>query len=324
MKEQIKKIDGNITRLMMILIVFLVIACLTKSTKFANLGNFQSMGKSLSEYGLMAMGVGICMISGGIDLSTVYIANLCGIAAGLLMKNAGIGIGPAVAAALCIGLLCGGFNGILISYLKIPAMLATLGSYQLFMGIAIVISRGSTVSGIPAAYTRFGTMTIAGIPMSFIVFLLVAVVMTIIVSKTKFGKRVFLVGTNIKAARFAGVRNNVILIKVYMLSGLISAIAGLISLARINSAKADFGTSYTMQCILIAVLGGVNPDGGFGSIPGIAIAVLILQFLSSYLNMFPNISNYYRDLMWGVALIAILIMNVTIKKRKQDKLRKMS
>lgn len=324
MKEQIKKIDGNITRLMMILIVFLVIACLTKSTKFANLGNFQSMGKSLSEYGLMAMGVGICMISGGIDLSTVYIANLCGIAAGLLMKNAGIGIGPAVAAALCIGLLCGGFNGILISYLKIPAMLATLGSYQLFMGIAIVISRGSTVSGIPAAYTRFGTMTIAGIPMSFIVFLLVAVVMTIIVSKTKFGKRVFLVGTNIKAARFAGVRNNVILIKVYMLSGLISAIAGLISLARINSAKADFGTSYTMQCILIAVLGGVNPDGGFGSIPGIAIAVLILQFLSSYLNMFPNISNYYRDLIWGAALIAILIMNVTIKKRKQDKLRKMS
>lgn len=324
MKEQIKKIDGNITRLMMILIVFLVIACLTKSTKFANLGNFQSMGKSLSEYGLMAMGVGICMISGGIDLSTVYIANLCGIAAGLLMKNAGIGIGPAVAAALCIGLLCGGFNGILISYLKIPAMLATLGSYQLFMGIAIVISRGSTVSGIPAAYTRFGTMTITGIPMSFIVFLLVAVVMTIIVSKTKFGKRVFLVGTNIKAARFAGVRNNVILIKVYMLSGLISAIAGLISLARINSAKADFGTSYTMQCILIAVLGGVNPDGGFGSIPGIAIAVLILQFLSSYLNMFPNISNYYRDLIWGAALIAILIMNVTIKKRKQDKLRKMS
>lgn len=324
MKEQIKKIDGNITRLMMILIVFLVIACLTKSTKFANLGNFQSMGKSLSEYGLMAMGVGICMISGGIDLSTVYIANLCGIAAGLLMKNAGIGIGPAVAAALCIGLLCGGFNGILISYLKIPAMLATLGSYQLFMGIAIVISRGSTVSGIPAAYTRFGIMTIAGIPMSFIVFLLVAVVMTIIVSKTKFGKRVFLVGTNIKAARFAGVRNNVILIKVYMLSGLISAIAGLISLARINSAKADFGTSYTMQCILIAVLGGVNPDGGFGSIPGIAIAVLILQFLSSYLNMFPNISNYYRDLIWGAALIAILIMNVTIKKRKQDKLRKMS
>lgn len=324
MKEQIKKIDGNITRLMIILIVFLVIACLTKSTKFANLGNFQSMGKSLSEYGLMAMGVGICMISGGIDLSTVYIANLCGIAAGLLMKNAGIGIGPAVAAALCIGLLCGGFNGILISYLKIPAMLATLGSYQLFMGIAIVISKGSTVSGIPAAYTRFGTMTIAGIPMSFIVFLLVAVVMTIIVSKTKFGKRVFLVGTNIKAARFSGVRNNVILIKVYMLSGLISAIAGLISLARINSAKADFGTSYTMQCILIAVLGGVNPDGGFGSIPGIAIAVLILQFLSSYLNMFPNISNYYRDLIWGAALIAILIMNVTIKKRKQDKLRKMS
>ena len=105
-----------------------------------------------------------------------------------------------------------------------------------------------------------------------------------------------------------------------MLSGIVSAVAGLLSLARINSAKADFGSSYTMQTIRISVLGGINPDGGFGSIPGVAIAVLILQMLSSYLNMFPSISNYYRDLIWGVALIAVLIMNFTIEKRRMAKL----
>jgi len=156
--------------------------------------------------------------------------------------------------------------------------------------------------------------------MPFIVFILMIVVISFIMGKTKFGKRVHLVGTNEKASKFAGINNVSVLIRAYMLSGIVSAVAGLLSLSRINSAKADFGSSYTMQTILISVLGGINPDGGFGSIPGVAIAVLILQMLSSYLNMFPSISNYYRDLIWGVALIAVLIMNFTIEKRRMAKL----
>ncbi len=101
--------------------------------------------------------------------------------------------------------------------------------------------------------------------------------------------------------------------------GILSAIAGLVSLSRLNSAKADFGTSYTMQTILVAVLGGIHPDGGFGNIPGIAFAVIILQTLSSYLNQFPAISNYYRDMIWGVALLAVLVFNITISKKRAKK-----
>ncbi len=325
-----KKIDDNIVRLLIILTAFIMIACVTRPANFIQLGNFQTMVKQMSEYGLMALGVGICMISGGIDLSTVYIANLTGIIAGMMMQNMAAGsngngyIYLAILVALLVGAICGIFNGFLVSYLRIPAMLATLGSYQLFMGIAIVISHGSTVSGIPEAYTRFGTTLIAQIPVAFIIFLLVTIVLSFIISKTKFGQRIYLVGTNAQAVKFAGIKYNAIIIRAYMISGLISAIAGLVSLARINSAKADFGSSYTMQTILIAVLGGVHPDGGFGSIPGIAIAVVILQILSSYLNMFPNISNYYRNLIWGFVLIAVLIINFVINKRKAAKLRKMS
>lgn len=319
-----KKMDSNIKRLLIILIAFVAIACITKPTQFLRIGNFQTMAKQLSEYGLMAVGVGICMISSGIDLSTVYIANLCGIVAGLLMQNNG-NIAVSILAALLAGLACGVFNGFLVSFLKIPAMLATLGTYQLFMGIAIIISGGSSVSGLPEAYTSFATTALFGyIPLSFIVFLIIIAGMTFIMTKTKFGTRVYLVGTNEKAAKFAGIRCNAVLIRTYMLSGLVSAVAGLLSLARINSAKADFGSSYTMQCILIAVLGGVNPNGGFGSIPGIAIAVVILQLMSSYLNMFSNISNYYRDLIWGVALIGVLILNFVLDKRRNQKLSKAS
>ena len=318
--KKLKKIDGNILRLLAIFVVITAVAGLTKGTKFINTGNLQSMAKSLTEYGLMSVGVGIAMISGGIDLSTVYVANLCGILAGMTMKSTGGGIIAAVAVALVVGILCGAFNGFLVSVLKIPAMLATLGTYQLYMGIAIVCSKGSTVSGIPREFSSFSQMMILGIPLPFIIFILMIIIIAFIMSKTKFGKRVYLVGTNEKAAKFAGINTKSVLIRAYILSGLVSAVAGLLSLSRISSAKADFVSSYTMQTILIAVLGGVNPNGGFGSIPGIAIAVLILQMLSSYLNMFPSISNFYRDMIWGVALIAVLIMNYVIDKRRMAKL----
>lgn len=318
--SKLKKIDGNILRLLAIFAVITAVAGVTKGTRFLNAGNLQSMAKTLTEYGLMSVGVGIAMISGGIDLSTVYIANLCGILAGMTMKSMGGGILPGILAAVLVGVLCGAFNGFLVSVLNIPAMLATLGTYQLYMGIAIVCSKGSTVSGVPKEYSRFASMSVTGIPLPFIVFVLLVIVISFVMSKTKFGKRVHLVGTNAKAAKFAGINNVSVIIRAYILSGIVSASAGLLSLSRISSAKADFGSSYTMQTILIAVLGGINPNGGFGSIPGIAMAVLILQMLSSYLNMFPNISNYYRDLIWGVALIAVLIMNFVIEERRMAKL----
>ena len=317
--KKAKKIDGNILRLLAIFVIILAVSGITKGTSFLNVGNLQSMAKTLTEYGLMAVGCGITMISGGIDLSTVYIANLCGILAGLTMNESSSSIVLAIIVALVVGALCGIFNGFLVSVLKIPAMLATLGTYQLYMGIAVVASKGSTVSGV-TSFSSFAYMTVAGIPMPFIVFVLMIVVISFIMGKTKFGKRVHLVGTNEKASKFAGINTVSVLIRAYMLSGIVSAVAGLLSLSRINSAKADFGSSYTMQTILISVLGGINPDGGFGSLPGVALAVLILQMLSSYLNMFPNISNYYRDLIWGVALIAVLIMNFTIEKRRMAKL----
>lgn len=321
---KLKKMDDNVVRLIVILIAFLVIAGITKGGSFLKPSIFQTMGRQLAEYGLMAIGCGICMIAGGIDLSCVYVANLCGIVAGLMMQKSGSSVAAAILVSLLIGALCGAFNGFLVAYLKIPAMLATLGSYQLFQGISVVISGGSSVSGIPESYTALGTTTVMGIPFAFITFVVIVVIMSFIMGKTTFGTRLYLVGTNAKCSTFAGIKNKTILVKTFMISGLISGCAGLLSLARINSAKADFGTSYTMQCILIAVLGGVNPNGGFGSIPGIAIAVLILQMLSSYLNTFPNISNYYRDFIWGAALIGVLIINFIINKKKTAKLAKMS
>lgn len=311
--------DENVRRLMVILVVLLIVTGATKTTAFMNLGNFHSIGKQLTEYGLMSLGMGICMISGGIDLSTVYVANLSGICAGLIFQSTGgNGVLLGCVAAIAVGALCGMFNGVLVSVFHIPPMLATLGSYELFMGISVVLSGGSTVS-VNGEIELLSSLAILNIPLPFIIFIVCTIILSLIMGKTKFGSRVYLVGTSEKAARFAGIRVKATVIKCYLISGILSGIAGLISLSRLNSAKADFGTSYTMQTILVAVLGGINPNGGAGKIPGIAFSVIILQILSSYLNQFPSISNYYRDLIWGVALLLVLVFNVEISKRSGKK-----
>ena len=126
--KKAKKIDGNILRLLAIFVIIIAVSGITKGTSFLNVGNLQSMAKTLTEYGLMAVGCGITMISGGIDLSTVYIAILSGVGAGLTMNASGYSIVVAIIVALIVGAACGIFNGFLVSVLKIPAMLATLGT----------------------------------------------------------------------------------------------------------------------------------------------------------------------------------------------------
>lgn len=318
-------LENNNARLGFLLVLFFIIASMTKSSLFLKLDNFQNIMIQMVEYGLMALGCSVAMISGGIDLSTVYMANLSGIVAALTMQKT-IGAGSfasivlGVVAAIVTGALCGAFNGFLISKLRIPPMLATLGSYQFFMGVSIVITNGSSVAGGNKAYSGLTATPIFGIfPLSFIIFILLAVGLTWLMKYTRFGVHTYLVGTNAKASKFAGIKNGSVITRVYMTSGILSAVAGLISLSRLNTAKADFGSSYTMLTILISVLGGVDPNGGSGSVTGVAIGVATLQVISSFLNMFPTISNYYRDLIWGLALIFVLILNHDLEKRKIKK-----
>lgn len=318
-------LDDEVLRLVIIFVVFVVIASLTKTDKFFRLSNFQNMMIQMSEFGLMSLGCGIAMITGGIDLSTVYISNLSGILACLAMNGTtqhgytfSIIIG--VLTGITVGILCGLFNGFLIAKLNVPPMLATLGTFQLFLGLGIVASKGGSVSGQNSLFSGITSQNVLSIvPLAFLIFVLCTVILSILMGKTITGTHAYLVGTNSKAARYSGVNNTRIIMSVYMISGILSSIAGLISLSRLNTAKADFGSSYTMLTILISVLGGVNPNGGFGRVSGIAVGVVTLQVISSYLNMFPTISNYYRDLIWGAALIGVLILNSELEKLKVRK-----
>ncbi|MDR0653699.1 MAG: ABC transporter permease [Synergistaceae bacterium] len=279
------------------------------------------------EYGILALGMMLAMISGGIDLSVVATANMAGILCSMFLvhvvpaeANVAWGTAMLFAAflmAMLIGASCGLLCGILISKIGIPPILATLGAGDLILGGAVALTRGSSISNLPPILSSVGSHIIAGlIPVPLVVFAVCATIVNFCLRRRAFGMRLFMLGANPRASEFSGIDNDAIICRTYAFSGIMAGISGLLMCARFNSARADFGASYTMQAILICILGGVNPNGGFGSVRGVTLSILILQILSSGFNMFPRISNFYRDLIWGLVLILVIIYNMTRNKRR--------
>jgi len=279
------------------------------------------------EFGLMSLGIMLCMITGGIDLSVVGVANLASITSGIVLKAMvaadgslpWYGIPVGMICGIAIGLAAGILNGILVSKIHIPPILATLGSYELFSGIAIILTKGKAISNLPMEYsTAIASKLLGVIPVQLIIFVIMAGIISFLLSRTTYGTRIYMLGTNIKAAEFSGLNTSGLLIKTYALSGICAALGGLVMLANYNSARADYGTVYTLQCVLIVVLGGVNPDGGKGRISGVVFAILVLQMLSSGLNMFPQISNFYKPLIWGGVLLLVMALNYFSENRDRN------
>lgn len=310
--------DKYFASLFIMLFAILAVISIVKPGRFFTSNNFQSMAYQFPQFGLMAIGIMLTMVSGGIDLSVVGIANLSSIIGAIIMRSAikeGMGEGQillvillSVAVAILTGFLAGCINGILISRIGIPAILATLGSMQLFTGISIVLTQGKALQRLPALYAKIGNAALFEIvPVPLIIFIICTIAVAILINNTTYGKKLYMMGTNETAARFSGLNTKKLYTQTYIYSGLLAAIAGLIMMARMNSAKADYGADYTLQCILIVVLGGVKPEGGFGRIGGVTLAILILQFLSSVINMFPAINNFYRLLLWGAVLLIVML-----------------
>lgn len=312
--------DKQFARLLLIFLIALIALTCVNPGKFINLDNFQAMVYQFPEFGIMAFGIMLTMLLGGIDLSVVGMANLTAIVtASTMLAIVPEGASDAqmfglivvsIIPGLLAGAACGFLNGNLVSRLNIPPILATLGTQQLFTGIGLVITKGSSVSRLPSMYSEIGRMLVGGVvPLALFIFIGVVIVLSILLNKTRYGTSVYMMGSNPTAAKFSGLKNTSLTNRTYMYSGILAAIAGLIMLANYNSAKPDYGSAYTLQCILIVVLGGVNPNGGFGKVGGVTMAILILQMLSSALNLFPDISNFYRQLIWGAVLLLVLTLN---------------
>ena len=324
--------DRHISRLVIMIVAWMIFMAITRFSKFYTVINFTTMASQFPEFGIMALGGMLCMITGGIDLSSVGVANVTSITMGMFMKSQMVDgsinaftMIAAFAMAICIGLVVGAINGVLISKIKIPPILTTLGMNQLVTGISMVITGGNAVSDLPMNYAetinqklikvipgKRGVMQ-GVLPVQLIFFVVIALIVWFLLARTSFGKKIYMIGTNENVARFSGVKVDRMLIKTYAISGICAAIGGMIMLANYNSARSDYGSVYTLQCILIVVLGGVDPKGGRGKISGVLLAIILLRLLETGLNRFPQISSYYINLIYGAVLLLVMVLNYFVE-----------
>ena len=293
----------------------LALGAIATGNAFIGLYSLQSMASQVPEIGFLAIGVMLAMTSGngGIDLSGIALANLAGVFAAVLVRpyispdDFPILFTAAFATtAIVIGVLSGAFNGVLISRLGLTPILCTLGTQLLFTGLTVVLSDGRAVAvGDPEPLDRLGNDNVFGAPISFVLFCGVALLIGAVLRFSTFGLRLRLLGTNPTAARFAGFPRERLVTTAYALSGLMAGIAGVIIAARNVNVKWDYGGSYLLTAILVAVMAGVKPEGGHGRMICVFLSATALQLLSSMLN-FLNFSNFFQDFAWGLLLLFFL------------------
>ena len=308
--------------ILVVLLVLLVAGVTAFQPNFVSLANLGNIAVQFSQIGLMAAGMTFVMIAGGIDLSVGSVLALGAGAGGLLMQ-AHVPVPLAIAGALFAGALIGWINGTGIGYLKIPALIITLGTLYAVRGGVELYSNGSgstIAQDFPAAFRFLGQGSLYGIPTPTIVTLIVYIVLHLLLTKTRFGRYTIAVGTDAEAARRSGIVVERHLTKIYVLSGIMAVIAGLLITAQVNAASIDLGRGAELTVIAAVVVGGTSLYGGQGSIPGTFLGVTFLTIMADALDIL-NVSPFAIDLATGSLLLLSAAADVLANRKRFTTLR---
>lgn len=328
---KIPKIKFNYSYLLLgFLAIVLIAFTIAKPGTFWSASLWMSMTQQFPEYGVFVLGVMFCFISGNIDVSFVALADLAAILASRYMiwaektgfagLSTGTNVMIGILIALLIGIVGGYINGNLVSRLGIPAIMATLANQMVFRGLAIALTRGNAVTGIPGLFSDISHINIFGIiPLPLLVFVLLFLVSGFLLKYTTFGKKLYMLGSNRKATEFSAINTKGMINATFVLSGIFAAVGGLLMIVTMNSAKADYGSSYIMRSILILVLAGVLPDGGMGKIVNVLIAIVTIQIVSTGVNMFPQLNTYYSSLISAMLLLVVLMATTKLLAERKSK-----
>ena len=305
--------DAVDRRLIALLAALLLVFGLLLGDRLFNPTSIRSMAFQLPELGILSLAMMVALLSGGLDLSIIATANLVALTMAYIITTM-VPVDPgvlwgvwqivALLAGLVAALAVGALNGFVIAYLGVSPILATLGSMTLIKGIAIGLTRGGILSNFPGPIVFIGNGSVFGIPVVVLIFVVAALLMSVVLGRTPFGQTLNMLGSNEAATRYSGVDTRRALVKVYMISSLLAAIAGVVMMARFNSANAAYGESYLLITILAAVLGGISPSGGFGKVGGLVLALVILQLISTAFNLL-DFSQFLTLAIWGGTLIAV-------------------
>lgn len=312
--KQAMKYMSELTTLIALVGLMIVITIINPS--FLTTNNLLNLLLQVTANGFIAFGMTFVILTGGIDLSVgSSLALSSALAAGLI--GGGLPVPVAIVLAICLGGLFGMLNGLLIAYGKLAPFIVTLATMTIFRGATLVYTNGNPVTkGLSDSFLFqfLGQGYIVGIPFPVILMFLVFVILAILLHKTAFGKAVYALGGNEKAAYISGIKLNKVKIIIYTISGMMASLSGLIIISRLSSAQPTAGASYEMDAIAAVVLGGTSLSGGKGRIWGTLIGALIIGVLNNGLNII-GVSAFWQQVVKGIViLIAVLLDRFKVAK----------
>jgi rhamnose transport system permease protein len=304
------------------LIAFLiVVACIVGSTisgEFLTADSFTTASFDMIEVALMALPLALVVVAAEIDLS---IASVLGLSSAVMGKlwNAGLPIEVIFVICLALGALCGAFNGLLVTRLGLPSLAVTIGTLALFRGLAYVVLGDESVTSFPASWTdrAFGTIGGGWFPNVMVLFLILAVIFGILLHFTPFGRSIYAIGANEEAARFSGVRVKRVKLLLFVMSGTVAALVGIVLTLRNSTAAANVGNGFELTVVAAVVLGGVSIFGGRGRLGGVILALVLLGAIQKALTLSESISSYWIQIVDGILLVgSVLIPNLVTRARE--------
>jgi ribose transport system permease protein len=288
----------------LVALVMIVVVLSLASPQFLSMGNFVNVLRQAALQFLMAAGLTIVVLTGGIDLALGAVLGLAACLAASLISQGQLVWG--IVAALLASLACGTMNGVLVSYARIPAFIATYGMLWIAHGLGYVFMKGEVIYGLPEGFRFIGAGFVAGIPVPVLIAVALLVLLHVMLHGTVFGRAIYAIGGNPSAARLSGMPVQRRLVAVYALSGLLSGFAALIVIARINAADASIGEDLLLPAIATVCLGGTSLFGGVGGIVGTAIGALILALVVNGMNLL-GVQTFWQSGMMGAIILASVL-----------------
>lgn len=302
---------GPLAALLIVLLVFGL-----ASPQFFTAATFGSVAFQLPELGILTLAMLLPILTGGLNLAITFTANVAGLTlAWVLQANGGADAGSLAFVlgsllAISVGATSGLVMGLVIAFTRAHPILVSLSMMIFLRGLGEFLTRGGDISGFPAFVAPIGHGSLFGIPIPLLILIACVALTHIILSRSRLGFATYMIGSNIESARYSGINTRKVLVLVYVLSGAIAAIAGIIMLARFNSVRIGHGESYLLITVLACFLGGINPFGGFGRVLPVFVALIVLQLLSSGLNLL-GANQHLATALWGLLLITVMVLRWT-------------
>lgn len=300
------------------LILLLIVLAVIVPDKFLSVNNFLNVLRRSSVNGIIAVGMTMIIISGGIDLSIGSLLAVSGMVGALVMGKMGMGMDAMLVgtvAGILTGFICGLLNGVMITKLRLAPFIVTLGTMSIFRGVSYVMNDGQPYN--VAEYSYLGNGIIAGIPVSVIMFIVIAIIAFLTLRYTKLGRYTYAIGSNREASFHAGINVDKNLIWIYTLTGLVTGIAAMIATSRTVSAQPTAGIGLELDIIAAVVIGGASLSGGRGTILGTVIGTMLISFLRNGCTLL-GISTNLQLIVIGIIIIAAVAVDQLAQAKAKD------